>query len=428
MDKNFLKDSKVKIDDSLSPEKMKDINLKMEYRYNDINGFILPRVVEKDSDYIKELSAVLKKYYDFMCSKVAFKDEINLLNEIECNINRINCAIKNYYRGDIVKSKLLVSEILEQFKSDDENFFISELNKSYAFRGAAPFFDLQTNYYQQLYSEVYTEMNEEPLSFYRARIDKVEDRCDMLHIPFDKRGLIANQRFSIGGIPCIYLGTTSYVCWQELEKPKNQNFNVCSYKINEKGKKLKILNLVITQPLINGVFNRGHQTEDSVNKRIQIKMLKVFPLVIATSFTVLEKERKFKSEYIISQLIMHCLKELQIDGVAYLSKKGESDFQYPHGVNLAIPVFESCDHEKYGKVCDSFNLSEPINYEKFLDMKRPELKEKSYINKIYKEKNEFGIDNFASKIKLNDKRIFYGNVEFSDFDNYLINMEHLSVL
>lgn len=424
MNEKFIEYPKINIEDLLSPEQKENYNFRMEYYDNNINGFSLPIVVEKDSDYVKELSIVLKKYHDFLCNKVAFKDEPNLLKEIEFNIDRINCAIENYYRGDIVKSKLLINEILEQYKSDDENFFVSELDKSYAFRGIAPFVDLQTDYYEQEYKE----MNEEPLSFYKARTGNVEDRDGMLHIPFDMRGLIATQRFSIAGIPCIYLGTTSYVCWQELDKPANQNFNVCSYKVNEKGKRLKILNLVISQPLINGIFNRGRESEQSIEKKIQIKMLKLFPLVIATSFTVLEKERKFKSEYIISQLIMHCLKELQIDGVAYLSKKGKNDFQYPHGVNLAIPVFEGSEHEKYGEVCDSFALSEPINYETFLNLKISDFKEQSYINKIFREKNEYGYDNFNAKVDFNGDSTFYGNIKFSDFDNYLVNIESFNAI
>ncbi len=422
MNEEYIEYSKINIEDLLSSEQKEAYNFRMEYYDNNINGFSLPIVIKKDSDYIKELSIVLKKYYDFLYNKVAFKDEPNLLKEIEYNINKINCAIENYYKGDIVKSKLLIKEILEQYKSNNQNFFVSELDKSYAFRGIAPFVDLQTNNYEQ----EYREMNEEPLSFYKARTGNVEDRDGMLHIPFDMRGIIATQRFSIAGIPCIYLGTTSYVCWQELDKPENQNFNVCSYKFNENGKKLKILNLVISQPLINGIFNRRCESEQSIRKKLQIEMLKLFPLVIATSFTVLEKERKFKSEYIISQLIMHCLKELQIDGIAYLSKKGKNDFQYPHGVNLAIPVFEGCEYGKDGKVCDSFTLSKPINYETFLNLKISDFKEESYINKIFKEKDEY--DNFNAKVDFNDKSTFYNNIKFSDFDNYLVNIESLNAI
>lgn len=309
----------------------------------------------------------------------------------------------------------MILEILKQYKREDnENFFVSELDKSYAFRGIAPFVNLQSTSYE----EKYKEMNETPLDFFKARVGKVESREGMLHIPFDKRGLIGTQRFSIAGIPCIYFGTTSYICWLELNKPANESFNVSSYKFNEKGEKFKILNLVISEPLINGVFNRGRDCENGVEKEIQIKMLKLFPLVLATSFTILEQDRKFKSEYIISQLIMRCLKELGIDGVAYLSKKGKDDFQYPHGVNLAIPVFEENQNEKYGKVCGCFSLSDPVNLSAFLSLKSINSSKWSYINNIYRDKK------YTCKVDFSGEQKFYDELPFSSFDNFIVSKEH----
>jgi len=49
---------------------------------------------------------------------------------------------------------------------------------------------------------------------------------EMFHIPFDKRDKIGNQRYSISGIPCLYLGSSSYVCWEELGRV---NFDMCNY-------------------------------------------------------------------------------------------------------------------------------------------------------------------------------------------------------
>ncbi len=414
MDKDIVKMPEFKIEDILEAHKPR-----MEYYDNNINGFSLPIVVDKDNDYAKRLIEVLENYYDYMNGKIAFNDEIDLIKEIRFNTKRIIGAVESYFSGDIGNAKKLIKKVLKQYELDDKNFFVSELDKSYAFRGAAPFRDLHANNYV----DTYKKMNEEPLSFYKARKGRVEERIDMLHIPFDKRGLIASQRFSIAGVPCIYLGTTSYVCWNELGKPDSKDFNVCAYRFNEKGKKLRVLNLVISEPLINGVFNRGLQNEESTEKKLQIEMLKIFPLVIATSFTVLEEGRSFKSEYVIPQLIMHCLKELNIDGVAYLSKKGKDDFQYPHGVNLALPVFERNKYEKYGAICDCFELSEPINYGSFSSEKNLDNGETSYINTIYKKFHEVGGENFMAKVNYNDRMTFYGNIKFAHFDNYLLNIE-----
>lgn len=49
---------------------------------------------------------------------------------------------------------------------------------------------------------------------------------EMFHIPYDKRHLIGNQRFSVSGLPCLYLASSSYVCWEELGRV---DFNLCNY-------------------------------------------------------------------------------------------------------------------------------------------------------------------------------------------------------
>lgn len=104
------------------------------------------------------------------------------------------------------------------------------------------------------------------------------------------------------------------------------------------------------EPLINGISQQGMYSEDSIRKKTKDKMIKLFPIVIA--YWVLEQGRSFKSEYIISQLIMHCLKNLKLMGwLIYL----KDDFQYPHGVNLAIPV--RVKNEKFGEVCNNFSLT-----------------------------------------------------------------------
>ena len=410
----------IKTEEFLTEEQLAEDKQRKEYFNNNINGFKLPIEVKSDDDYLKKLTAVLNEYYNFLSNNSAFKYEMKLLEDVKENNDKIIESIKKYYSGEIVESKKHIKEILVNYKDDDDNFFVSELDKSYAFRQIATF----VNLHSQGDERKYKEMNEYELSFFKARTDEVTERKEMLHIPFNKRGIISTQRFSIAGIPCIYMGTTSYVCWLELGRPSNNKFYVSSYKFNDEDKKLKILNLVISEPLINGIFNRGIEKEGSKQKILQIRMLKLWPLICATSFSIVEENRKFRSEYIISQLIMHCLKELNIDGVAYLSKKGKDDFQFPQGVNLAIPVFEHFEEELYGKQCAELLLSKPYNYEAFLNLKDVEVNGLSYINKIFEQKDEAGDEKDTSKVSYDNETIFYGKIRYSDFDNYLVNKEH----
>lgn len=108
-----------------------------------------------------------------------------------------------------------------------------------------------------------------------------------------------------------------------MDKPDKNQFYVASYKLP---KKLKILNLVITEGLINGVsggmaFDSNDKKELSYSENQIIQFIEIWPLICATSYSVENNDRKFKSEYIISQLLMLSFKKLGIDGVAYISKK-----------------------------------------------------------------------------------------------------------
>lgn len=38
-------------------------------------------------------------------------------------------------------------------------------------------------------------------------------RKDIFHIPFNQRHLVSAQRYSVAGLPCLYLGTSLYICW-----------------------------------------------------------------------------------------------------------------------------------------------------------------------------------------------------------------------
>lgn len=159
-------------------------------------------------------------------------------------------------------------------------------------------------------------------------------------------------------------------------------------------------------------------------------MMEIVPLVLATSYSIKEGNRKFSSEYIISQLIMQCLSELDIDGVAYVSKKVKNDYiAYPHCINLPIPikykgsfVFDK-EIDKYGALCESIELIEPINFSEFLKIKNEYINSQSisYINKIYTK-------GFTSEIKLAGRNIEYNKSTFGDFDNYLVGLKNEKVI
>lgn len=70
-------------------------------------------------------------------------------------------------------------------------------------------------------------------SFFRMRIqkgNKLLSSREMFHIPFELRGRVATQRFSIPRFPCLYLGRTLYGYWEEMNHPDINEFQVVRLK------------------------------------------------------------------------------------------------------------------------------------------------------------------------------------------------------
>ena len=378
------------------------------YLDNNLNGFSLPITVDNNDEYRRVVEQKLSEYLEYL-QRPAFVYEKTTVECATTECGLVLKAIDSLIDGNEKDAERIIEQMLAPFIGD--SFLISDLDKSYSFRGIAPFVDLR----RKEYSEKYDKMMEKNLTFYRVRIKKEDENITniehILHLPYNMRDKARGMRFSSAGLPGLYLGTTTYVCSKECKWNGQDELYASVFIPNSNGKKLKILNLTISQALINGIYNKNNDKDDSIRRKLQNTMLKIFPLVIATSFSV-KKEEKIKYQYLLSQTLMRCAKKNGIDGIAYLSMKGEDEFQYPQGVNLAIPATDISEKNMYSEKCNGFHISKPIMY-----CGQEGRKKKSYINEIYKK------DDYISQINMDGEMRFYGDTLWGRFDNYLVSAE-----
>lgn len=393
-----------------------------QFLNDNINGFSLPIKVKEDGDYILKLKEVFDCYLQEL-NCISFKYRENLLKEVEQICGTILESFNKCISGKETEGIKLIKELIQRYNMD--TFFVSELTSSYAFRGIAPFAGLHSHSNKV----VYNKMMSEQLTFFRGRTKqicnhgtKISTLKDMMHLPFDCRHKASQTRFAKKDVPCLYLGVSSHVCANECNyNKKEEELFVSSFITQKESEAVKILNLVVSQVLINGIFNRIRDKENSIREDLQNSMLKFLPLVIATSFTVENKDKNKRSEYVIAQLLMEAVSELGIDGIAYLSRQGDTDFQYPQGVNLVLPCTDISKEKQYSKYCKMFMISAPV---KFDDYSSKEITKKSYINCIYLEKDKNGFEKFISKATINGTNQYYGNSVYGVFDDYLVSQEH----
>lgn len=132
---------------------------------------------------------------------------------------------------------------------------------------------------------------------------------DMVHIPLDCRYLVQTQRFSFPGLPCFYAGASVYSCWNELNKPTIDSFQVASFMPKE-----SISNKV--------VLDLSRITTEKM--KIDNNYYLYWPLVALCSIKVKHEDAPFKAEYIFPQYLLEYIQSKNrgdIIGIKYASIK-----------------------------------------------------------------------------------------------------------
>ncbi|MDP4201681.1 MAG: RES domain-containing protein [Bacteroidota bacterium] len=191
-------------------------------------------------------------------------------------------------------------------------------------------------------------------NFYRLRIK--EDNfplCseDMFHIPFEKRGNVATQRYSIPGFPSLYLAKTLYVAWEELNRPSIDSFQAIRL-VSQKD--IKLLDLTANDWGTNNNNNNAY------------KYLMTWPLIASCAIKVKDSHDQFKPEYILPQLLLQWVRNnKEIDGIKYASSHIETQKLKLCGdlYNIVLPVHENKEKGHCKKLLDFFQVTEAISWQ-----------------------------------------------------------------
>lgn len=209
--------------------------------------------------------------------------------------------------------------------------------------------------------------------FYRSRTGDSKSnfkKDDMFNIPIEKRFIVGSQRFSAPGVPCLYLGSSSYVCWLEAGRPAENTFYVSAfYPLDD----LHILDLTLTPLSFNEYSFLEIQNDEisipAAKRQVEIKkrilkesserlkkFLITYPITLACGIKVTDVEeryRSFKEEYIIPQLILQSLARNKIDGVSYLSTYLGKNDAINIFTNYAFPIKPESENLLTTKFCVS---------------------------------------------------------------------------
>lgn len=338
-----------------------------------------PYTVEKDEDYYKDLSEKYRILLDTAKNAGADEESLRIIRKYS---QKIKESVKMYYDGSITKAHNVIKNLV---KGCAENTLaVNTIINSDAFPGIKG-----------------TE-----IQLFRARLSDdvlTYKEKDMLHLPLSMRGKTGNYRFSIPGIPSLYLGNSSYACWIELGCPPEHKFNVAPVVLDGSQ---KIFNLAVM------MRNWGRLNEFEESK--VHCWLKLIILMMATSYTVRESGRIFKSEYIVSQSIMLACRELGYDGIAYFSKRVNDEIFAYAAINLAL--FASYQvHKKYSTVCEHIKINDSFNYSMYKQLGYA-YRDRAYDLRLSKT----GLITNIGEYRV-DRQFQYTMTEFGAFDKFLFS-------
>lgn len=150
----------------------------------------------------------------------------------------------------------------------------------------------------------------------------------MFHIPLNLRHRVATYRFSMPGVPCIYLASNLYICGLEVQATNLQNYQASRLELRNP---VRVLNLAYCIREIQQLCDTWNVTHNKDLADMVISWFALYPLMLASAIKTIQKKASellctqgasFVPEYVIPQLLMqYVVKNEELDGIRYLSTK-----------------------------------------------------------------------------------------------------------
>ena len=297
---------------NLSDEEYKNISLELSNtKRND--GDISYSAEEKEL-YPLRLKVRLKRLlYSYVraankCGMLKHQMETNL-DELENICDALVLAYNKASGGERSSAIDILSErIFKSIQFSDFNMVLAEMDEELRRKKK------RTNLYEK--------DSHKEVCLYRMRpTEKYElfEEEGLSHIPFNLSHQTNNERYSICGLPSLYLASSAYGCWMEMNCPRIETVNIALFKPKND---IKFLDLCY--PNENESYDKHR--------------MMLLPIIVACDMPVKYPEANYKYEYTIPQLILESLVKYrnnemngQVLGIRYISvKRKTANLAYPY--------------------------------------------------------------------------------------------------
>jgi hypothetical protein len=324
---------------------------------------------DAEEDFVKQLDSIFLAYTSElpMLDDPAFPEIAVFVREVGGKIADLTISISTAVRLYLSGNPLAAYEVIDLLLQNlDLKQFITNLSvETSPINLSDPFSLLRASIFHPV--------------FYRIRSERIgfadPGRCDIFHVPFEKRRLVGNQRYSIPGLPCLYVGSSLWICWEELQRPAFDSVWVSRFRL---ASPVKILDFQFPPQQIWRIFDAfqqaapnalDHTSEEALKSRFSIDFVKAYilcwPLIASCSVRSSTHVGNFRPEYIVPQMLLQWVtRKLEVDGIRYFSVRTPSGgpYVYAHS-NLVFPArtYSSSGYCEY--LSKKFSLTVPISWE-----------------------------------------------------------------
>ncbi len=289
------------------------------YFYEYTSDYILDKVRQQKQKLLRLLQELDSEGYDFLG-----ESESEITDCIKYLYNSVFNSISCFLEGDYSESRDIIYETFFDYSNSKRVPLRAKSINPGAF-----FFRIRENNTYNLF-----------------------EREEMFHIPFEKRELTSNQRFSMSGYPCLYLNQSIYGCWEELHRP---NIDQCNIVCIKNVKSIRLISL--SMPKLD-------------LRTISPKDIYSIVLSLVCSLKVDNPNAPFKPEYIIPQNVLNCLikrnsrrRAIDYHGIKYTSTiYGSKQCIFNDRALFENFVFPIQENKKAGLcrgLCNMFEISDP---------------------------------------------------------------------
>ncbi|MBL6445403.1 hypothetical protein JMN32_03740 [Fulvivirga sp. 29W222] len=345
-----------------------------------------PYYTKKDIEHLqREYKPYLNFFQDDIFLTISEWDGVNFLDHIKSVLNNVESHLKSYKKNDSIGRQ--IKHAIDYYKLFPKVFELAlEGKRSMAYQLMSDkIMHLTSMPFMTFNQLTHHWTNKSQSDFvYRVRVDDKGfnnrfNRNDLFHIPFEKRHLIGNNRYSLTGFPCLYFGSSVYACWEELQRPNIEDCFISKFDLTGH----HLIDLTATPSRICDSlqyhFEKLSKYEDGeyedVVKQFEYLIsdyLIIWPIIFCCSIRTSYPTSVFKPEYIFPQLLLEWVVSEELsryDGVKFMSTKTailEEKINFDYSKLMSNYVLPARSLKATG-FCDEnarkLTLTNPINWQ-----------------------------------------------------------------